>query len=77
MNPDSLFHEQRAQQASDFVKAIFGWQRSPSDVVTAASMFRTGWIHDALERRKTRGLAMNIMRNTVSQNWSQLHCPDN
>ena len=67
MNTESSPHEQGAQQASDFIRAIFGWQRSTSDVVRASTMFRTGWISDALERRRTRGLALDIIRDTVSQ----------
>lgn len=67
MNAESASHEQGAQQASDFVKAIFGWQRTPLEVIRAATMFRTGWLSDAQERRKTRTLALNVIRDTVSQ----------
>ena len=76
MNTESSSNEHGAQQALDFVRAVFGWHRSPSDVVQAATMFRNGWINDAVERQKTRGLALNIIRDTVSR-MSKSCCHDN
>lgn len=67
MNNESSSNQNDAQQALDFIRGVFGWHRSTSDVVQAATMFRDGWINDAVERRKTRGLALDIIRDTVSR----------
>ena len=66
MNTESASYEQGAQQASEFIKAIFGWQQTPLEVNRAATMFHSGWLNDAQERRKTRTLALNIIQDTVS-----------
>ena len=66
MNTQSASHEQGTQQASEFIKAIFGWQRTPLEVTRAAMMFRPGWLNDVQERRKTRMLALNVIQDTVS-----------
>lgn len=66
MSAELSAHEQSVQRSSDFVRAIFGWRRSPVAVVEAATMFRGGWLHDSRERRQTRDLAMSIVQDTVS-----------
>ena len=66
MNTGSASHEQGAYQASEFIKAIFGWQQTLLEVTRAATMFCTGWLIDAQERKKTRTLALNVIWDTVS-----------
>jgi hypothetical protein len=52
--------------AEAFVRVTFGWGRDIQTVVRAAQGFRSGWIVNAPERKVTRALTLDIIRDSVS-----------